>query len=62
MNPQVKDFYWAVVKVERGIPVSVALCESEEAAETTERRLRVDMNPDNDETGIFGVQPGAAPE
>lgn len=47
---------WVVVSVESGIPVTVEAYHKREFAEKREQLLREDMNPDNDESGVFQVQ------
>jgi len=44
---------WVVVKVAAGIPVSVDGFKSRGAAQKHERKLRKEMHPENDETGVF---------
>ncbi|MDI6891376.1 MAG: hypothetical protein QMD08_00035 [Actinomycetota bacterium] len=50
------DVIWVVVKVESGIPVSVEVFGNPTAARHREKQLRAEMNPDNDEVGIFTSQ------
>ena len=49
------EVVWTVVKVESGIPVTVEAFTDQQAALNRERRLRANMRPDNDETGVFRV-------
>lgn len=56
MAEQQLEPIWVVVSVESGIPVTVEAYDQRESAEKRELLLREDMNPDNDETGVFEVQ------
>jgi hypothetical protein len=51
---------WVVVKVESGIPAIVEAYRGRLSAKAREQRFRWRMNPDNDETGVFGVLVGQA--
>lgn len=44
---------WVVVNVASGIPVSVDGFKTREEAQEHERKLRNEMRPDYDETGVF---------
>ena len=46
---------WVVVKVERGIPVDARAFRKELSAMKSEQSLRIGMNTENDETGVFQV-------
>lgn len=50
------NIIWVVVKVESGIPVSVEVFRKPTAARHREEQLRAEMNPDNDEVGVFASQ------
>ncbi len=57
MTPHARDSaVWVVVKVESGIPMSVQVYSDKQKAEAREAELRVGMDPDCDETGLFYVQ------
>ena len=47
---------WAVVKLQSGIPVEGQVCQGERAALTRARGWCSEMNPDDDETGVFPVR------
>jgi len=47
------ELLWIVVKVESGIPVLVEAYRDWQSAERRAQLLRTDMNPENDETGVF---------
>lgn len=47
---------WVVVKVERGIPTDVEGFRDLQSAQICEEFFRADINPNDDETGIFEVQ------
>ena len=55
MQQKQVDYIWVVVKVESGIPVTAEAYDNEQSAETTEQLWRKDMNPDNDEAGVFEI-------
>lgn len=46
---------WIVVEVRSGIPVSVKAFPSFELAMIYSDLLKISLNPDNDETGVFQV-------
>ena len=48
---------WVVVEVRSGIPVSVDMFLDQQSAKDREQLLRARMNPDNDEVGVFCVEP-----
>ncbi len=48
---------WVVVEVRSGIPVSVDMFLDQQLAKVQEQSLRARMNPDNDEVGVFCVEP-----
>jgi len=50
-----KKSLWIVVLVESGIPVIVEAFQKEKEAKKREKYFRKNMNPDNDETGIFEI-------
>ena len=52
---QMKNKCWIVVKVERGFPRTLTVCESEDHAIKLERRKAGKINPDYDSLGIFCV-------
>jgi len=57
MMPQKQsELLWVVVKVESGIPVMVEAYWDRQSAEMREQSLRKYMHPENDETGVFGIQ------
>lgn len=49
-----KTFY-ALVKVESGVPVDVRLYKNEKSARRAEELSRRNLNLENDETGVFEV-------
>jgi len=51
---------WVVVMVAAGIPVSVDGFKSRGAAQKHERKLRKEMHPENDETGVFPLAVSAS--
>jgi len=53
MNDKKNPIAWVVVEVAAGIPVSVNGFKSRKAAQKHERKLRKEMHPENDETGVF---------
>jgi hypothetical protein len=61
MIQSLTDSYWAVVKVESGIPVMVSIFSDESIARTQEQCLRADMNLEDDETGVFQVSISDSP-
>lgn len=46
---------WIVVKVERGFPATLTICEDKDEAIKLERRENRKLNPDYDSLGIFYV-------
>jgi hypothetical protein len=57
MAPQAQpQLLWVVVKVESGIPVIAEAYTDERAALAGERNMRRRMNPEDDETGLFGIK------
>ena len=58
MSEKQPELLWVVVKVESGIPVTVEAYRDRLSAEMREKSLREHMHPENDETGVFGVQIG----
>jgi hypothetical protein len=50
-----KNKSWIVVKVERGFPTTLTVCENEDQAMKLERREARKINPDYDSLGIFHV-------
>jgi len=55
MAQQANKSLWILVYVQSGIPVIVEAYLRKEDAEKRERYYRKDINPDNDETGIFQI-------
>lgn len=55
------DILWIVVKVESGIPVSAETYHNPTTARDREKQLREEMNPDNDEVGIFTSKYSSCP-
>jgi len=53
MNEYGLGIVWIVVKVESGIPVFAEVSNDETVARRREDQLRKEMNPDNDEVGVF---------
>jgi len=53
MNDKKNPIAWVVVEVAAGIPVSVDGFKSRKAAQKHEQKLRKEMHPENDETGVF---------
>lgn len=51
----ISESAWLVVEVRSGIPVGVKLFSNYEKAENYSEALRINLNPDNDETGIFEI-------
>jgi hypothetical protein len=56
MTPQKPLPLWIVVQVESGIPVLAEPFYNMESAQEREQFLRMHMNLENDETGIFEIQ------
>lgn len=56
MTHKQPELLWIVVKVESGIPVLVEAYRDKPSAERREQLLRIDMGPENDETGVFETQ------
>jgi hypothetical protein len=52
------EIIWVVVKVESGIPVMVEAYHDGQSAELRNQFLRLNMHPENDETGVFEIQIG----
>lgn len=50
-----KHSIWVVVEVASGIPVAVEAYSDLNAAKARESQLRKNINPENDEVGIFEV-------
>jgi len=46
---------WLVVKVERGFPAAITVCENEAAAFQLQERIEQRMNPDYDSAGVFCI-------
>jgi hypothetical protein len=57
MHNSTKKLLWVVVEVRSGIPVSVDVFLDQQSAKDREQLLRARMNPDNDEVGVFCVEP-----
>ena len=47
---------WILVEVRSGIPLSAKAFTEKGLAETEERKVRVQLNLENDETGIFKIE------
>ena len=56
MHNSTKKLLWVVVEVRSGIPVSVDIFLNQQSAKDREQSLRAQMNPDNDEVGVFCVE------
>ncbi len=52
---------WLVVDVRSGIPVNVDAFTDRESAKIRQKELQTQINPENDEIGLFCVQPHASP-
>lgn len=50
---KVNAHLWVVVQVKSGIPVSVDAFSKESEAETYKEQLQQELNPENDEAGLF---------
>jgi hypothetical protein len=57
MRKSAQMLLWVVVEVRSGIPVSVDMFLDQQLAKVREQSLRARMNPDNDEVGVFCVEP-----
>lgn len=55
MSKDITIHPWIVVEVRSGIPVSVKAFSSYELAEEYSKSLRLNLNLENDETGIFPI-------
>jgi len=51
-----KDTVWIVVLVQSGIPVLAEVFPNRRAAQKRERELRREINPENDEVGVFSSE------
>ena len=49
------ELLWVVVKVQSGIPVMAEAYRNKQSAELQEQSLRMQMHPENDETGVFEI-------
>lgn len=47
---------WIVVQVQSGIPVLAEVFQDETTARNREKELQAEMNPENDEVGVFSSQ------
>jgi hypothetical protein len=56
MSEKHSESKWVVVEVRSGIPVAVEAFTDRLSAERYEQTLRDDMNPENDEVGVFEIQ------
>jgi len=57
MSHEFTSLLWVVVRVQSGIPVDVEVYTREQDALRREREWRLEMNLNNDETGVFPVHP-----
>jgi hypothetical protein len=48
---------WIVVDVRSGVPVNVDVFTDKESARIHQKELQTQINPENDEIGLFYVQP-----
>ncbi len=46
---------WILVEIKSGIPLSVKPFSDKKAAEEEEEKVRLNLNLENDETGIFPI-------
>jgi hypothetical protein len=60
MSDKKNPIAWVVVEVAAGIPVSVEGFKSQKAAQKHEQKLRKEMHPENDETGVFPLAVSAS--
>ncbi len=52
---------WLVVDVRSGIPLNVDAFTDRESAWIRQKELQTQINPDNDEIGLFYIQPNKPP-
>lgn len=55
MKNDINEFLWVVAEVRSGIPVAVKAFSTYELAQEYSKSLRMNLNLEHDETGIFQI-------